>query len=69
MRTWPPLPGSEEYRDSEKFEVKERSLEAPLLPLVRRLNEARRAFPALQRVDNLRWLETESDALVAYAKV
>ena len=28
----------------------------------------RRALPALQRFDNLRWLETESDYLVAYAK-
>jgi starch synthase (maltosyl-transferring) len=35
---------------------------------VRRLNEARRAEPALQRVDNLRWLETENDQLVAYVK-
>ena len=28
----------------------------------------RRALPALQRFDNLRWLETESDYLIAYAK-
>ena len=28
----------------------------------------RRAEPALQRLDNLRWLETENDQLVAYAK-
>jgi starch synthase (maltosyl-transferring) len=60
--------GSEEYLDSEKFEVRPRSLDGPLLPLVRRLNEARRAEPALQRVENLRWLETENDQLVAYAK-
>jgi starch synthase (maltosyl-transferring) len=60
--------GSEEYLDSEKFEVRPRTLDGPLLPLVRRLNEARRAEPALQRVENLRWLETENDQLVAYAK-
>jgi len=60
--------GSEEYLDSEKYEVKRRTLDGPLLPLVRRLNEIRRAEPALQRVDNLRWLETENDRLVAYAK-
>ena len=64
----PVQPGSEEYLDSEKYEAKRRSLDGPLLPLVQRLNEARRAFPALQRVDNLRWLETETDALVAYVK-
>ena len=62
--------GSEEYLDSEKYEVKERTLEgAPLLPLVKRLNRIRRENPALQRVDNLTFLETESDHLIAYAKV
>ena len=61
-------PGSEEYLDSEKYEVKARRLDGPLLPLVQRLNEARRAEPALQVVDNVRFLETENEALVAYAK-
>ena len=60
--------GSEEYLDSEKYEAKERRLDGPLLPLAQRLNAARRAEPALQRVDNLRWLETENDQLVAYVK-
>ena len=60
--------GSEEYLDSEKYEVKQRRLDGPLLPLVRKLNEVRRALPALQRFDNVRLLETESDHLVAYAK-
>ena len=64
----PAQPGSEEYLDSEKFEVRARALDGPLLPLVQRLNEARRAEPALQRVENLRWLETENDQLIAYAK-
>ena len=61
--------GSEEYLDSEKYEVKQRSLKgAPLLPLIKRLNEIRRAEPALRRLDNIRFLETESDQLVAYVK-
>jgi starch synthase (maltosyl-transferring) len=60
--------GSEEYMDSEKYEAKERALDGPLLPLVKSLNEVRRAHPALQRVDNLLWLETESEHLIAYAK-
>jgi starch synthase (maltosyl-transferring) len=64
----PVRPGSEEYLDSEKYEVKKRALDGPLLPLVRRLNEIRRAQPALQRLENLRWLETENDRLVAYVK-
>ncbi len=60
--------GSEEYLDSEKYETKERSLDGPLLPLVRRLNEIRRAHAVFRRVGNLQFLETESDHLVAYAK-
>ena len=60
--------GSEEYLDSEKYEVKKRTLDGPLLPLVRALNEARRANPALQRLDNLEFLETEQEQLIAYVK-
>jgi starch synthase (maltosyl-transferring) len=60
--------GSEEYLDSEKYELKERSLDGELLPLVRRLNEIRRANPALQRFPNLTLLETESDHLFAFFK-
>src|ERR1041384_6716501 len=44
--------GSEEYLDSEKYEIKERRLDGPLLPLVEKLNRARRANAALQRLDN-----------------
>jgi starch synthase (maltosyl-transferring) len=64
----PVTEGSEEYLNSEKYEVKERTLDGPLLPLVRRLNEIRRENPALQRVDNLTWLETEAEELIAYVK-
>ena len=64
----PLRPGSEEYLDSEKYEVKKRAFDGPLLPLVQRLNEVRRAEPAFQQFDNLRWLETENDHLVAYVK-
>ena len=60
--------GSEEYLDSEKYEAKQRALDGPLLPLVARLNAIRRAEPALQRVDNLRWLETENERLLGYVK-
>jgi starch synthase (maltosyl-transferring) len=64
----PVTKGSEEYLDSEKYEVKERALDGPLLPLVKRLNEIRRAEPALQRFENVRFLDTQSDALLGYAK-
>jgi starch synthase (maltosyl-transferring) len=64
----PVAEGSEEYLDSEKYELKRRTLDGPLLPHIRRLNEIRRANRALQQVDNLTWLETESEHLIAYAK-
>ena len=60
--------GSEEYLDSEKYEVKQRKLDGELLPLVRRLNEVRRANPALQRFANLALVETESEHLFAYTR-
>jgi starch synthase (maltosyl-transferring) len=62
--------GSEEYLGSEKYEVKERRLDGPLLPLIRRLNEVRRAHPALTGAgpERLTWLETESEPLVGYAR-
>jgi starch synthase (maltosyl-transferring) len=61
-------PGSEEYIDNEKYEIKERRLDGPLLPLIQRLNQIRRDNPALQRLENIRFLDTHNDALVAYAK-
>src|SRR5581483_6606217 len=61
-------PGSEEYVDSEKYEVKERRLDGELLPLVRALNVARRENPALQRFENLTLLESENDQLFAFLK-
>jgi starch synthase (maltosyl-transferring) len=66
----PVQPGSEEYLDSEKYELRERSLDGPLLPLVTRLNEIRRAHPALTDagLERLTWLETESEHLLGYAK-
>jgi starch synthase (maltosyl-transferring) len=63
----PAEPGSEEYLDSEKYEVKERRLDGPLLPLMRRLNEIRRSAPALGRI-GVRFLETANPALIAYVK-
>ena len=59
--------GSEEYLDSEKYEIKTRALDGPLLPLVRRLNEIRRGSEHLRRID-VRFLDTANEALIAYAK-
>ena len=40
-----------------------------LLPMAQALNEARRRHPALQHLPGLRFLDTRSDALIAYAKI
>jgi starch synthase (maltosyl-transferring) len=64
----PVKPGSEEYLDSEKYQLRERALDGPLLALVAKVNAARRANPALQHLSNVTFLETENDALIAYAK-
>jgi starch synthase (maltosyl-transferring) len=60
--------GSEEYMNSEKYEIWERSLDGPLLPFAQRINHIRRDNPALQHLDNISFLDTENDALIAYAK-
>ncbi|MBA3328812.1 MAG: alpha-1,4-glucan--maltose-1-phosphate maltosyltransferase, partial [Solirubrobacterales bacterium] len=64
----PVRPGSEEYLDSEKYESRQRALDGPLLALVARLNEIRRENTALRQFDNVLFLDTENDALIAYAK-
>ncbi len=64
----PVRPGSEEYLNSEKYEVRARSLDGPLLPLVARLNAARRENEALQWLDPLTVLETENEQLFAFLK-
>jgi starch synthase (maltosyl-transferring) len=60
--------GSEEYLNSEKYEIKHRSLDGPMLPLIGRVNRMRRENRALQELTNITFLDTANDALIAYAK-
>jgi starch synthase (maltosyl-transferring) len=64
----PVRPGSEEYLNSEKYELKQRTLDGPLLPLAARLNTARRENPALQWLAPLTILETENEQLFGFLK-
>ncbi|MCC6213975.1 MAG: alpha-1,4-glucan--maltose-1-phosphate maltosyltransferase [Polyangiaceae bacterium] len=59
---------SEEYLDSEKYELKTLRREAPgdVREDVRRLNLVRREHPALQHLGNLRLLAHDSPHLLAY---
>ena len=64
------LPGSEEYVDSEKYQVRHWDLERPdsLRPLITAVNAARRANPALREQRTLRFVPTDNDQLLAYTK-
>ena len=52
-----PIPGKEEYLDSEKYEIKVRDWDKPgnIKPYIRDLNRARRENAALQQTSNLRF--------------
>jgi len=63
-------PGSEEYRDSEKYQLRHWDLARAdsLRPLIAALNRIRRDNPALQADWRLRFFETDNDQLIAYSK-
>lgn len=66
----PREPGSEEYRNSEKFEVRHWDLAAPgnLAELVTRVNQVRRENPALHSNEWLRFHPVDNESLIAYSK-
>ncbi|MET4002004.1 starch synthase (maltosyl-transferring) [Arthrobacter sp. UYCu511] len=67
-------PGSEENIDNEKYEYKDRDFAAAqangksLAPFVSRLNEIRRAHPALLDLQNLSLHESSDDATLVFSK-
>jgi len=66
----PREPGSEEYRNSEKYEVRFWDLAKPdsLRTLVAAVNRARRENPALQQEWNIRFIAIDNDELLCYTK-
>jgi starch synthase (maltosyl-transferring) len=66
----PREPGSEEYLDSEKYEVKRWELERAdsLRELIARLNRVRQDNPALQRDWSLRFHAIDNPQLLVYSK-
>ena len=66
----PLKPGSEEYLNSEKYEVRhwERGHAHSLAPLMTLLNKARRENPALQSDATLHFHETDNPQLLCYSK-
>jgi len=62
--------GSEEYLDSEKYELRVRDFDAPgnLNDELRRINHIRRGNRALQLYDNLRFHRADNPAILFYSK-
>ena len=65
-----PIPGREEYLDSEKYQIKVRDWDKPgnIKPYISDLNRIRRANPALQQTSNLRFIGIEDGNVTAFAK-
>ncbi len=68
-----PAPGrteSEEYMDSEKYEVRQRDRKKPgsLVPLITQLNKIRRENPALQSNGSLHFHPVDNPSLMCYSK-
>jgi len=66
----PVRPGSEEYIDSEKYQLVHRDLNAPgnIKQDVARLNRIRRENPALQTLSNLEFIGSDYDGILAYRR-
>ncbi|GAA4683214.1 alpha-1,4-glucan--maltose-1-phosphate maltosyltransferase [Streptomyces chumphonensis] len=66
--------GSEEYLDSEKYELRPRDWAAAeregrsIAPLITTLNRLRRRHPALQQLRSLHFHRTDNDQIIAYSK-
>jgi starch synthase (maltosyl-transferring) len=70
----PVRPGSEEYRDSEKYQYRPRDWDRAeregrsIAPLITRLNTLRRVHPALRRLRNLRFHHVDQPELICFSK-
>ncbi|HEV7207756.1 MAG TPA: alpha-1,4-glucan--maltose-1-phosphate maltosyltransferase [Mycobacteriales bacterium] len=70
----PVRPGSEEYRDSEKYQLRPRDFAAAraenrsLEPYLARLNQVRRAHPALQRLRGLTFHHSDDPGVLCYSR-
>jgi starch synthase (maltosyl-transferring) len=65
-----PVPGKEEYLNSEKYEYKVRDWDAAgnITQLITRVNEIRHNYVALQEYDNLRFHGADDERVWVYSK-
>jgi len=68
-----PIAGKEEYLNSEKYELKQRDWEVDspnnIAPIIARLNQIRRARPALQRYNEVHFFEVDNPHIIGYYKM
>jgi starch synthase (maltosyl-transferring) len=66
----PAKPGSEEYLNSEKYEIRQwdRSASTSLAPLITKLNQIRRDNPALQSDGSLHFHHVDNSNIICYSK-
>ena len=66
----PREPGSEEYLDSEKYQLRHWDLDRPdsLAALIGRVNRARRENPALQADWSLQFFPVDNESIICYGK-
>jgi len=71
MESAPRESGSEEYRDSEKYQLRHWTLQQPdsLWSLIARMNRIRRENAALQADSGLHFCKIDNDQLIAYLKI
>ena len=65
-----PIPGREEYLDSEKYEIKVRDWEKPgnIKNYIGQLNRLRRSNPALLQTGNLRFAQVDDNEVIGFVK-
>lgn len=65
-----PIPGREEYINSEKYEIRTRDWNKPgnIKDYIGRMNAIRRANPALLQTANLRFLQVDDDNVIGFIK-
>jgi len=65
-----PFPGKEEYIDNEKYEIKHWDWKryTKTAELIARVNRIRKENPALQRTDNIAFVQTSNDQILCYLK-
>ncbi len=69
MEREPREPGSEEYLDSEKYQLRHRTIAGTgMRELIATVNRIRREHPALQHTRTLRFHPVENEQLIAYSK-